>query len=73
MQDLARDVLEISESGLRARARPGAGGMIIDERHFLNALHDSIETGQVPADELLECYHGEWGGDLSRIYDAFSY
>jgi glutamate--cysteine ligase len=73
MQDLARDVLEISESGLRARARPGAGGMIIDERHFLNALHDSIETGQVPADELLECYHGEWDGDLSRIYDAFGY
>jgi glutamate--cysteine ligase len=73
MQDLARDVLEISENGLKARARPGAGGMIIDERHFLNALHDSIDTGQVPADELLECYNGEWGGDLSRIYDAFSY
>jgi len=73
MQDLAREVLAISEEGLKNRALPGAGGMIVDERHFLNALHDSVETGQVPADELLEKYHGEWNGDLSRIYDEFSY
>ena len=73
MQDLAREVLAVSEEGLKARAKPGAGGMIVDERHFLNALHDSVDTGQVPADELLEKYHGEWNGDLSKIYEEFSY
>ena len=73
MHDLAREVVAISEAGLKARARAGAGGMVPDETHFLNALKDSIETGQVPADELLERYHGVWNGDLSRIYSEYSY
>jgi glutamate--cysteine ligase len=49
-------VLEIAEAGLKARARPGAGGLVPDETHFLNALKESVETGKVPADELLEQY-----------------
>ncbi|SFR37442.1 glutamate--cysteine ligase [Litoreibacter janthinus] len=73
MIDLAREVVAISESGLKARAKPGAGGLVPDETHFLNALKESIETGQTPADELLAKYHGEWNGDLSRIYDEYSY
>lgn len=73
MIDLAREVVAISEAGLKARARPGAGGLVPDETHFLNALQESIEAGQSPADELLAKYHGEWGGDLSRIYDEYSY
>ena len=73
MRDLASRVLEISREGLKARGRPGAGGMIPDERHFLHALEDSVADGRVPADELLEKYHGEWGGDLSRIYAEYSY
>ncbi|MGH1577764.1 glutamate--cysteine ligase [Planktotalea sp.] len=73
MHDLAREVVAISQAGLKARARPGAGGLVPDETHFLNALHESIESGQVPADELLEKYKGDWGGDLSRIYDEYSY
>ena len=47
--------------------------MVPDETHFLNALKDSIESGKTPADELLDLYHGEWDGDLSRIYAEFSY
>lgn len=73
MHNLARQVLDISEAGLKARARSGADGMIPDETHFLNALRESVESGQVPADELLERYHGAWQGDLSRIYGKFSY
>ncbi len=73
MHELAREVVAISEAGLKARARPGAGGMVPDETHFLNALKESVESGQVPADELLARYHGEWGGDLSRIYAEYSY
>ncbi|MGR3633302.1 MAG: glutamate--cysteine ligase [Limimaricola soesokkakensis] len=73
MHDLARQAVEIAEAGLKARARPGAGGLVPDETHFLNALKESVETGRTPADELLAEYHGEWGGDLSRIYAAHSY
>ncbi|WP_010141018.1 glutamate--cysteine ligase [Oceanicola sp. S124] len=73
MHDLARQVLEIAEAGLKARARPGAGGLIPDETHFLNALKESVESGLVPADELLERYRGEWGGDISRIFADYSY
>jgi len=73
MQDLAREVVAIAEAGLRARAIPGAGGMVADETHFLNALQESVESGRTPADELLERYHDAWQGDLRSIYAEFSY
>ncbi len=73
MHDLSREVIAIAEAGLKARACPGAGGLLPDETHFLNALKESVETGQTPADELLARYHGDWQGDLSRIYTEYSY
>lgn len=73
MLDLAREAVAISHAGLKARARPGAGGLVPDETHFLNALHESIETGKVPADELLDRYNGDWNGDISRVFSDFSY
>jgi len=73
MRDLAAEVLALSEAGLKARTRTGAGGMLRDETHFLNTLRESLETGQTPADELLARYHGDWQGDLKRIYADYSY
>ena len=73
MQDLAREVLDIAETGLRARARSGAGGLVPDETHFLNTLRESVDNGRVPADELLEEYNGAWNHDLTRIYAERSY
>ncbi|MCR9108423.1 glutamate--cysteine ligase [Marivita sp. XM-24bin2] len=73
MHDLAREVLAISEAGLVARARPGAGGLVPNETHFLNALKESVETGKTMADELIDHYHGDWNGDISRIYSEYSY
>ena len=73
MVDLARDAVAIAEAGLKARALPGAGGLVPDETHFLNALQESVETGQAPADELLAAYHGPWAGDVDRVYDEYSY
>jgi glutamate--cysteine ligase len=66
----------LEEAGTRDRiegARAGGGGLIPDETHFLNALNESIETGKTPADELLEHFHGDWNGDLDRIYADYSY
>lgn len=73
MHDLAARAVEISDAGLRARARPGSGGLVPDETHFLNTLRESVESGLTPADELLAHYNGDWNGDLSRIYDEYSY
>ena len=73
IHDLAREALAIAEAGLKARARPGSGGMVPDETHFLNALQESVATGQTLADEMLEHYDTDWNGDLSRIYGAYSY
>ncbi|WP_299871735.1 glutamate--cysteine ligase [uncultured Sulfitobacter sp.] len=73
MHDIAREAVALAELGLKNRARAGAGGLVPDETHFLNALKESVESGKVPADELLEDYHGKWGGDLSRIYADYSY
>ncbi|NIZ08287.1 glutamate--cysteine ligase [Pseudooceanicola sp. HF7] len=73
MHDLAREVLDIAEGGLKARARPGAGGLIPDETHFLNALRESVESGKVPADELLDEYNGPWDQDVTKIFGQYSY
>ena len=73
MHDLAREAIAISEIGLRNRAKPGVGGMLPDETHFLNALKETIETGNTPADELLDRYNGDWNGDLTQIYGEYSY
>ncbi len=73
MGELAAEVVAISKAGLRSRARSGLGGMVPDERHFLHALEESLELGKAPADELLDLYNGEWQGDISRIYERFSY
>ncbi|MFT7026196.1 MAG: glutamate--cysteine ligase [Paracoccaceae bacterium] len=73
MRDLAARCLDISEAGLRARAHSGAGGMIPDETHFLNALKESVDRNETPADELLRLWKTEWNGDLTRIYEAASY
>lgn len=71
--ELARQAVSISAAGLVARARLGVGGLVPDETHFLNALHDSLETGMTPADELLQHFHSDWQGDLNKIYENFSY
>ncbi|MCP3971987.1 MAG: glutamate--cysteine ligase [Rhodobacteraceae bacterium] len=73
MIELAREAVAIAKTGLKNRARPGLGGMVPDERHFLHALEESIESGKSPADELLDHYHGDWNGDLSRVYGEYSY
>ena len=73
MHQIAKEAVEISAAGLKARARAGAGGLVPDETHFLNTLHESVETGQVPADELLAQYYGAWQGDLDRVFADYAY
>ena len=73
MHEIAKELVSISEFGLKQRAIAGAHGMIPDETHFLDALKDSLETGKTPADELLDLYNGPWEQDPSHIFQNFSY
>ncbi len=73
MFDLAKEAVALSHAGLKARACAGSGGLVPDETHFLNALQESLDAGQAPADELLARYHGDWAGDLTKIYEEYAY
>ncbi len=66
IQDLSKDVLEIARSGLAARARLNASGD--NETGYLETLDEIVKSGKVPAQRLLDAYHGEWGGDVSHVY-----
>ena len=71
--DLARELLDISRAGLKNRARPGNGGLVPDECHFLNAIEEVIETGKSPACELIDKYNNEWQKDLKNVYRDCAY
>ena len=71
LRDIAAEVLAIARSGLRARGKLNEVGD--DETGYLAPLDEIVATGKVPAQRLLDLYHGEWGGDLSRIYQAKSF
>jgi glutamate--cysteine ligase len=66
LQDLGKDVMAICRSGLNTRARFNASGD--NEAGFLETLDEIVATGKVPAQRLLDKYHGEWNGDVSRVY-----
>ncbi len=69
--ELAREVLAIADRGLAARNRLNSMGD--NETGFLNPLHEIVASGKVPAQRLLDRYHGEWHGDVSRIYTEESF
>ena len=71
LHDVAREVLKIADAGLKARARLNGAGD--SEQSFLNPLHDIVASGKVPAQRLLDRYHGEWNGDVSRVYGEMSF
>ena len=70
-QELAARILDIAHRGLAARKRLNAAGD--DETGFLDPLREIVASGKVPAQRLLDLYEGEWGGDISRVYDAMSF
>ncbi|MDQ3139480.1 MAG: glutamate--cysteine ligase [Pseudomonadota bacterium] len=71
LQQLGKRILDIAESGLNARARLNAAGD--NESGFLDPLRETLTRGLTPAELLLERYHGEWQGDVSRIYEEMSF
>jgi glutamate--cysteine ligase len=66
LKDIAAEVLAIARSGLNARAQLNKAGD--NESGFLNPLDEIVSSGKVPAQVLLDKFHGEWGGDITRVY-----
>ena len=62
--DVARAAVGLSHAGLVARG--------LGEEVYLAPLAQSVKSGVTQADRWLAAYHGEWGGDLGRIYEASS-
>ncbi|TPG60409.1 glutamate--cysteine ligase [Roseomonas nepalensis] len=61
LSEVARDVLTIAREGLRAR---GQG-----EERFLEPLERIAASGETQADVWLRRNAGDWGGDVSRVFE----
>jgi glutamate--cysteine ligase len=71
MRDFAGRVLDISAAGLTRRAKLNSAGD--NEGGFLDPLRDVVATGMTPADRLLTRFNDAWNGDVSHIYEEFSF
>ena len=63
---LAMEALAVARGGLSARQQHNESGD--NETGFLSTLDEIVETGKVPAQRLLDMYHGSWNGDVTRVY-----
>lgn len=64
--DIARMVVDLAGDGLRRRKHLKDGE---DESIYLAPLRHTLDLGKTQAERWLDKYHGEWSGDLSRIFD----
>ena len=71
--DIAKELVQISENGLRQRAKASSNGLYSDETLFLDSLKENIEKKKSSADELLEKYYGPWEKDVTKIFGEYSY
>jgi glutamate--cysteine ligase len=71
LRDIALEMLEIAREGLHRRARRDACGE--DETHFLDTLFSIAGSGRTTAAAMIEDYNTRWGGDISRVYEDYSY
>ena len=69
--ELAHRMLEISSAGLKRRAAEDSAGMTEDG--FLNPLREQVSRGHTRAEEMLARYHGEWKGDITRLFAEYNF
>jgi len=71
LHDIAVEALKISAHGLGRRARRNRHGA--DESMYLDILAQIVDANQTPAERKLELFHGEWNGDIDRVFREFAY
>ena len=68
VHDLARELVDIARAGLAKRALKNDAGE--DETIHLDVLQDRVDSGKTAAERLLDLYHGEWQGDINKIFSV---
>ena len=71
VRELALEALKISAAGLQRRACRNPNGA--DERIFLQPLIEFAEANETPAERKLSLFHGEWNGNIDRVFREFAY
>jgi len=69
--DIARDMLDLADAGLRARAEEDWAAQ--DERQFLTSLRGVVDRGQTPAEDKLDAFRARWQGSIDPIFTEFAY
>jgi glutamate--cysteine ligase len=67
LRSVALDMLAISRSGLKRRARRNAKGE--DETLWLRPLEAIAESGRSPAHPWIEAYEGRWGRSIDPAFE----
>jgi glutamate--cysteine ligase len=68
---LAKTTLDLAEKGLASRRRLDPNGN--DESRYLRPLQEYVARGITPAEELLEKFHGAWGGSVEPVFREYAY
>jgi glutamate--cysteine ligase len=68
---IATEILALARAGLAGRRCLDADGE--DETRYLDVLEDRLARGTTPAQELLDKFHGPWGGSVDPIYAEEAY
>ena len=71
LREVAVEVLALAREGLKRRALIDSSGL--DETHYLDSLDAIAESGRTPAEELLDAFHGRWGGSVDPVFREYAY
>jgi glutamate--cysteine ligase len=69
--DIAKDMVEISRQGLKARGRMSTGGY--DEREYLAPLEETLALGKTQSEAMLHSYETRWGGSVEPVFEEWVY
>jgi glutamate--cysteine ligase len=71
VKSLAGEALALARAGLKKRNRLDPYG--VDETRYLGPLDDFVDRGRTQAEELLEKFHGPWGGSVDPVFTEYAY
>jgi glutamate--cysteine ligase len=71
LKELAREVVAMSRSGLKARNRRNREGY--DESHFLSSLDEVVARGTTLSEEMLSAYHTRFDGSVEPLFHEFAF
>jgi glutamate--cysteine ligase len=69
--DIAKEVVEISRRGLKARAHLNSSEQ--DESIFLAPLDEMLAKKATLADDMLSLWNGRWQGNIDMVFEDYQY